>query len=200
MNNKHSFSKFLILILLFTYIGYFNGFGAVTINFSGGAGSALTMTVPNDVTFTGLTLNNAQVAVVVINANAGNTTTGTFSHTGTSDLAGVNNSGTGSMGYVNFAGITDEDVFAIWFNGDINDTGGSVVLSAGTRTTTGVLNGLAPSSGSYTIRLANANTGAFIGNEGTQAVPEPHHYALLSGASLGLFALWRMRLKNKCSA
>ena len=192
-------TRLLLSICVFLKICCVDGSGAVFVDFSGGNGTALTMTIPNDITFSGLSLNLANVVVVVVDANPGNiTSSNSNGHSGTSSLAGVNDEDGGFMGYTIGGDLTAEDVYVGWFGSAISDTGGNVVLSAGNRISDEVLLGSTPSNGSFTIRLAD-NSGNFIGNEGIQAVPEPH-YTLFASVFLLFFSLSRLRRRTPNSS
>ncbi|MGJ8697886.1 MAG: PEP-CTERM sorting domain-containing protein [Verrucomicrobiaceae bacterium] len=156
---------------------------AVTVSISGGAGSPVSVTVSEPITFTNVQPGRGFYGFVLVGAGAGNSILGFTSHVGDISWNGAGlDSGSGGMGSSTFADIMVTDLFAIWGSGNnAAPTTATMTLSAGTRTTT---SSIAPvylqGTGSYEIRVFDATTFGFISDPGTQ-VPEP--------TTLGMFTL-----------
>ena len=100
--------------------------------------------------------------------------------------------------YDNYGGtvgaLTPKDSFILWTSPASLSSGETLTLKAGTYT----VNGSAQfnpeyNSKSFTGNLFLMNGSANAISDNVSAVPEPRDYALLTGASLAGFAMWRKR-------
>jgi len=177
-----------ILVTSFLWVGLCLGesvarAGNVQVNFSGGSGTPLTITLPQAVTFTVTTAPGVDATICGF-LNCGNILGGvgnasgslTYTRNGGSAIA-IDGLGTPTIGV-----FTGDDLAL--FNKSLptaalNDV---FVLSAGSITTSFNVTNAAPPSGLYAAIVAD-NQGTTLGT-GT-AVPEPASLALLAVAGVG---------------
>lgn len=161
----------------------------VTINFSGGGGTPLTVTLPNAITFTRTDADTKGNLYFIIPSLTGGGTS--FSSASSTYTVQVN--GGAPVALTNIQGAYGVSGFILGQSGIATYNGDTVVLNAGSFTTSANYAGTY-TSGSYNIHIVDSNTGAIESAAAVSAVPEPSTYAAIFGAmALGAVAVIRQR-------
>jgi MYXO-CTERM domain-containing protein len=176
----------LTTFLGFALISTSHAIAAVPVEFSGGNGAPISITLPYPVSFTTFDATSAFGFAFMIQGtpdpfgNTFPTLTGDITYS-------VDGGGPEPLIYANSGQFVNAIMGDIYFLGNeiTYPTGLSVVLSAGTLTTTSNFGAAPPVSGSYEIFILRDN-GSFISGPGV-AVPEPAGLGLLAvAAALGM--------------
>lgn len=171
-------------LLLFTLLACLPLSAQVTLSFSGGSGSPLTVTVENDVTFQ-LTANGnkfdfVEFSIPGFTSLSEGSIAGTFGFTTNGGALTTFEAANGTSGTLLLFTLS-----STWTVGDL------VTLHAGSFTTSANYAGSLPADGSYSAMLVDNNLNAIAT---VSAVPEPSTYAALFGLSaLGVAAVVRQR-------
>jgi hypothetical protein len=186
----HMFRKIaLFTIAAFAFLSSANA-GMVEVNFSGGSGTPLTITLPQSVSYTVVGLPNA-AQVFFVFQGTGNLFTGAVSASGSLSFtqnAGASNSINDAQQFSNVPVVTlndlvlDDTSFPGLHRNDV------FLLSAGSVTTTTNIAAAAPPSGLYLTVLTDGH--AVQMGVGT-AVPEPGDYNRNGVVDAADYVVWR---------
>jgi hypothetical protein len=164
---------------------------AVVVNFSGGSGSPLSLSIPEPIAYTVTTAAPNLAPVFVIKATGKQVESGAHSLAGTvtySINAGAPRAITAFNSGYDGGSIASTDFF-FWGAFSALAIGDVVTLSTGTLTTTANNAASPPASGSYATFLSDGGVGNQISGAGA-TVPEPATMSLLA---CGVFLLRRDR-------
>jgi hypothetical protein len=156
--------------------------GLVPVEFSGGSGSPLTITLPQPITYT-VTNDTPTIGVVFVFRNVGNVTGAGVG--GVSGTLGYTSNG-GAANALNTVTSDNSNDLSFFKNGNfVNATLGDVLVASGSGTTGFVVAGAAPPSGLYDAIV----TDSALVQLGAGFVPEP-------AAGLALVAAFGLALSR----